>query len=233
MRYNDIERDKMLDRLELLIGNKTNILKKKTVLLVGLGGVGGHAFESLVRSGIGTIIICDNDTFDETNLNRQILATTENLGKYKVEEAEKRKNIINPDCKIIKLKEFINEENIDILFKNKIDFLIDAIDTVNTKKLIIKTCLRNKIKFISVMGTGGKMDPTKLEITTLDKTSYDPLAKKLRISLKKENIKGKIKVVSSKEKPKVTKPIGSNAFVPATAGLMACSYVINEFLKEN
>ena len=222
----------MFDRLELLIGNKIDVLKKKTVLLIGLGGVGGHAFESLVRSGIGTIIVVDNDKFDETNLNRQILATKKTLNKYKVDIAEERKNEINPSCKIIKIKEFITEENINILFAEKIDFVIDAIDTVKTKKQIIKECLKRKIKFISIMGTGGKMDASKLEIIDLSKTSYDPIAKIIRTDLKKENIKGKIKVISSTEKPKVTKPIGSNSFVPAVAGLLATNYAIKELIKE-
>lgn len=222
----------MFDRLERLIENKVSILKNKTVLLVGLGGVGGYAFESLVRSAIGTIIIVDNDTFDKTNLNRQLLATTQTIGKYKIDEAENRKNIINPDCKIIKIRRFITKENINVLFENKIDFVIDAIDTVETKKLLIKECLKRKIKFISVMGTGGKMDASKLEITKLEKTSYDPIAKIIRTTLKKEKIKGKIMVISSTEKPKTSKPIGSNSFVPSTAGLLATSYTINELLKE-
>ena len=222
----------MLERLELLIGDQINTLKEKTVLLIGLGGVGGYSFESLLRSGIGTIIVVDSDIFEKTNLNRQILATKKTLDKNKVDVAEGRKNDINPECKIIKIKEFITAENLDILFENKIDFVIDAIDTVKTKEQIIKECLKRKINFISIMGTGGKIDASKLEIIDLSKTSYDRLAKKIRNDLKKENIKGKIKVISSKEKPIVTSPIGSNAFVPAVAGLLAANYAINEMLKE-
>ena len=222
----------MLERLELLIGNKINILQDKTILLIGLGGVGGYTFESLLRSGIGKIIIVDNDKFDKTNLNRQILATINTINKYKVDTAEERKNEINPNCQIKKIKEFITEKNTDIIFKERIDFVIDAIDTVKTKEEIIKYCLKNKIKFISIMGTGGKMDASKLKITKLDKTSYDPIAKKLRTRMKKENIKGKIPVISSTEQAKITSPIGSNAFVPAVAGLLATSYAINEILKE-
>ena len=222
----------MFERLELLIEDKINILKEKTVLLIGLGGVGGYAFESLVRSGIGTIIVVDNDKFDITNLNRQILATQNTINKYKVDIAEERKNEINKETKIIKLKEFITKDNINILFQNKIDFVIDAIDTIKTKEEIIKTCLNKKIKFISVMGTGGKMNAEKLEIIDLSKTTYDPIAKKIRTDFKKENIKAKIKVISSTEKPKTSKPIGSNAFVPAVAGLLATNYAINALLKE-
>jgi len=223
----------MFDRLELIIGDKINILKNKTILLLGLGGVGGHAFEALLRSGIGTIIVVDNDTIDLTNLNRQILANKTNINKYKVDEAENRKNIINEKCEIIKIKEFITEDNLDKLFTQKIDFVIDAIDTIKTKKQLIKKCLEEKIKIVSVMGTGNKMHPEKLEIIDIKKTTYDPLAKEIRKFLTKEKIKGKLTVISSAEEPLKTKKIGSNAFVPATAGLLAASFVINEIIKEN
>jgi len=223
----------MFDRLELIIGNKTKILKNKKVLLLGLGGVGGHAFEALIRSGIGTIIIVDNDIIDITNLNRQLLTNKTNIGKYKVDEAENRKNILNKECKIIKIKEFITEDNINELFNQKIDFVVDAIDTLKTKKALIKKCLEENIKIISVMGTGNKMHPELLNITEIKKTSYDPIAKEIRKYLTKEKIKGKLPVISSIEQPIKTDKIGSNAFVPATAGLLAASYVINELIKEN
>lgn len=223
----------MFDRLELIIGDKIKQLNKKTILLLGLGGVGGHVFETLVRSGIGTIIIVDNDKIDKTNLNRQILATNQNINQPKVDEAEKRKNLINPNCTIIKIKEFITEENLNILFNQKIDFIIDAIDTIKTKKAVIKYALKNNIKIISVMGTGNKMHPEKLSITNIQKTSYDPIAKEIRKYLKIEKIKEKLTVVSSDEPIIKTKKIGSNAFVPATAGILAASYVINELIKED
>jgi len=223
----------MFDRLELIIGNKTKLLKNKKVLLLGLGGVGGHAFEALIRSGIGTIIIVDNDIIDITNLNRQLLTNKTNIGKYKVDEAENRKNILNKECKIIKIKEFITEDNINELFNQKIDFVVDAIDTLKTKKALIKKCLEENIKIISVMGTGNKMHPELLNITEIKKTSYDPIAKEIRKYLTKEKIKGKLPVISSIEQPIKTDKIGSNAFVPATAGLLAASYVINELIKEN
>ena len=222
----------MLDRLELIIGDKTNILKNKTILLIGLGGVGSSAFESLVRSGIGKIIVIDSDKIDITNLNRQILTTKENIGLYKTDEALKRKNMINEDCEVITITKFIDESNIDLIFKEKIDFIIDAIDTLKTKKLIIKNALEKKIKFISVMGTGNKMHPEKLTITDIRKTSYDPIAKEIRHFINKEKIKGKVPVVFSPEIPIKTKKVGSNAFVPPVAGFLASSYVINELLKE-
>ena len=222
----------MFERLELLIGNKINILKNKTVMVIGLGGVGGHAFETLVRSGIQNIIIIDNDKIDITNLNRQTLAFQDTIGKYKVDVAQNKAHNINPNCQIKKEKIFLNETNIEEIFNQKIDFVIDAIDTIKAKKLIIKKCLKEKIPFISVMGTGNKMHPELLKITDIRKTEYDPIAKIIRKMVKEEKIKGKIPVIFSKEEPLIKNKLGSNAFVPATAGLLAASYVINNLLEE-
>ena len=222
----------MFERLETLIGNKINILKNKTVMVIGLGGVGGHAFETLVRSSIENIIVIDNDKIDITNLNRQILADINSLNKNKVDLAQIKAKNINPNCKIKKHQIFLNETNIDEIFNQKIDFVIDAIDTINAKKLIIKKCLKEKIPFISVMGTGNKMHPELLQITDIRKTSYDPIAKIIRKMVKDEKIKGKIPVVFSKEKPMIKNKICSNAFVPSSAGILATSYVINKLLED-
>lgn len=222
----------MFERLEILIGNKINILKNKKIMIVGLGGVGGHAFEALVRSGIGNIILIDNDTVDITNFNRQALAYNWSLNKPKVEVAEMLASQINKNCKITKIQTFLNEENIDTIFNNKIDFVIDAIDTISSKKILIKKCLKEKIPFISVMGTGNKMHPELLEITDIKKTEYDPVAKIIRKMVKDNKIKEKIPVICSKEKPLVKGKIGSNSFVPSTAGLLAASYVINKILED-
>ena len=222
----------MFDRLEILIDGKINLLKNKTVMVIGLGGVGGHAFESLVRSCIENIIVIDNDVIDITNLNRQALAYQSTIGKPKVEIAKKIAENINPNCQIIPLQIFLNEENIDEVFNQKIDFVIDAIDTINTKKIIIKKCIKENIPFISVMGTGNKMHPELLEVTDIRKTEYDPIAKIIRKMVKDEKINKKVPVVFSKEKPLVKGRIGSNSFVPATAGLLATSYVINKLLEE-
>ena len=223
----------MLDRLELLIGkDKLEKIKNTTVLVIGLGGVGGYAVESLVRSGIKKIIIVDFDKIDITNLNRQIISLKSNIGEYKVDVVEKRIKEIN-DIEIIKIKEFINEENINDLFLYKPDYVIDACDTINVKKELIRICLKNNIKFISSMGTGNKLDPSKLEIIDVRKTSYDPIAKIIRKMVKDENIKGKIPVICSTEVPIKTnsKTIASNSFVPATSGLLCTSYVINDIIK--
>lgn len=222
----------MFERLELLIGNKIDILKNKTVMVIGLGGVGGHAFEALVRSGIQNIIVIDSDEIDITNLNRQDLAYLNTVGKPKAEIAEKLAMQINPNCHIQKYQTFLNEENIDNVFQNKLDFVIDAIDTIETKKLIIKKCLKENIPFISVMGTGNKMHPELLEIADIRKTEYDPIAKIIRKMIKEEKINKKVPVVFSKEKPIIKGKVGSNAFVPASAGLLAASFVINKLLEE-
>ncbi len=221
----------MFDRLKLLIDIEK--LKNKTILVIGLGGVGGHAFESLIRSGIENIIVIDNDKIDITNLNRQTLAHQNTIGQYKTDIAKKLAYNINPNANIKTYQIFLDKNNIDEVFSNKIDFVIDAIDTIETKKLIIKTCLKEKTPFISVMGTGNKMHPELLEISDIRKTEYDPIAKIIRKMVKEEKIKEKIPVIYSKEKPIIKGKVGSSAFVPPTAGLIAASYVVNKILEEN
>ena len=224
----------MFERLELLIG-KDNLekIQNTKILLIGIGGVGGYTLESLVRSGINNITIVDYDTIDLSNLNRQIISNISNIGKYKVEEYKLRIKDINPNCKVTIIKEKITIDNFDILNIKNYDYVIDACDTIDVKKQIIRECLNNNIKFISCMGTGYKLDPTKFEITDLRKTSYDPIAKNLRNMVKKEKLKGKIPVVCSKETiKKKTNVIASNSFVPATAGLLLTSYVINDIVGD-
>lgn len=224
----------MFDRIETLIGDKFNLIKDKTVLIIGLGGVGGYALESLVRSGITKVIIVDNDKVDITNLNRQIISLNSNISEYKVDVCEKRIKDINPNIEVIKINEYITLENIDLLFQYKIDYLIDACDTINTKKELIRKCIEKNIKFISCMGTGKKLDPTKLKIVDVRKTSYDPIAKIIRNMVKKERIKGKVMVVCSDEEVinKDSKIIGSMIFVPATAGILCANYVIKDIIGE-
>ena len=224
----------MLDRLELLIGmGNIEKIKNTKVLLVGIGGVGGYALESLIRSGIENITIIDYDRVESSNLNRQIISNLNNIGKLKVEEAKKRIEQINKNCNLNIIKEKITLDNFDILNIKEYDYVIDACDTVEIKKQIIRECLKNNIKFISSMGTGYKMDPTKLKIIDVRKTSYDPIAKKIRKMIKDEKLKGKIMVVSSTETKKVnSKVIASNSFVPAISGLMCTSYVINDIVGD-
>lgn len=221
----------MFTREEWIIGDKINLIKNKCVLIIGLGGVGGYTLESLVRAGIGKIIIVDNDIVDITNLNRQIISNQNNIGNKKVDEWEKRVKSINSDIEIIKYDMFVTEENIDILFNYNIDYVVDACDTINTKKAIIRKCIDKKIKFITSMGTGNKLDPTKIVIEDVRKTSYDPIAKIIRKMVRDERIKDKIMVVSSKEQPKIKGKVGSVSYVPAVAGLYITSYIINDILR--
>lgn len=224
------------DRFELLVG-KDNFKKIQdlNILVVGVGGVGSYVVESLVRSGVNNISLVDFDKIDITNLNRQIMTDLTNIGEYKADVLKQRINNINKECNVKIINDFIDENNIDILFKDSYDYIIDSCDTIKTKELIIKRCLENNIKFITCCGTGNKLDPSKLEITDIRKTSYDPLAKILRKYVKDNNLKGKIMCCWSKEMPlKINNNvIASNAFVPSTAGLLITSYVINDILKSN
>ncbi len=226
----------MDSRLEILI-QKENIekLKQTTVLVVGLGGVGGYVVEALARCFIGTLILVDYDIISLSNINRQIIALQSNIGKLKTEEFKKRIKQINPDCKVITHSIFYNEENKECIFNQKIDFVIDACDCIPSKKILIQECIHRKIPIISSMGTGNKLDPTQFEITDIRKTSYDPIAKRIRKWIKDEKIKEKIPVLYSKEKPKKVKgdKIGSIAFVPSTAGLYIAGYVVNHLISKS
>lgn len=222
----------MLDRLEILVGNE-NIkkLKNTTVLIVGIGGVGGYALEAIARSGIGKIIIVDKDIVDITNLNRQIITTKNNIGLNKVDVAEQRIKEIS-DAEILKINKFITKENIEELFKEKIDYIIDACDTIETKKELIRQSIKRKIKIISCMGTAKKMNPSKLKIMEIKKTNYDPLAKIIRKMVREEKIKEKIMVVCSDEIPIKREKLGSNSLVPSTAGILCASFVINDIVGD-
>ena len=222
------------ERLELLIHEKINEIYNKTVLIIGLGGVGSYTGESLVRSGISNLTIVDNDTISLTNLNRQLMAYHSNIGNFKTDEIEKRILSINPNANVTKITEFIDMNNINKLFETHIDYVVDACDTLMVKLELIRICKRKNIKLISSMGTGNKMDPSKLKIIDIRKTSYDPIAKKIRKMVKDEKINGKVMVVCSDEegKVKIDKAIPSNSFVPATAGLLCASYVINDIVGD-
>jgi len=235
--------DERFLRNELYFGKeKCEKIKSIKVCVVGLGGVGSYAVEALARIGVENFVIIDKDKVDITNLNRQIIALESTLGKSKCEAVKERILQINPNAKVKEYPVFYNKENSDILIKEKVDYVVDAIDTISCKWQLIKLCLDNNIKFISCMGMGNREDLTKIDITSLEKTSYDPVAKKLRELARKENRNKdmkKIKVVFSREIPKkqtivVEKdgktlkeicPPSSVIFVPSVAGLL-CSYYI-------
>ena len=223
----------MDERIIKLIGvDNLNKIKKSKVCIVGLGGVGGYAVECLIRSGVENIIIVDYDIIDITNLNRQIITNTNNISKFKTDETEKRIKLINPNCNVTKINIKLDENNIDSLFKYEFDYLIDACDTIIVKELLITLCLEKNIKIISSMGTGNKMNPNELTIMDLRKTSYDPIAKKLRKYINDNKIKGSIPVVCSKEQGKsFTESIPSMIFVPAVSGIMCANFIIKEIIK--
>lgn len=222
----------MFERVISLTGNVNfEKIQNATVLIVGLGGVGGYAVEALVRSGIGNLIVIDHDTIDESNLNRQIITDHQNIGIPKALATLNRVKDINPECKIYPHKIFLEETNINLLDNYQIDYIIDACDTVKTKKLLIDYAIKHQIKLVSCMGTANKIDPTKLTITDIRKTSYDPLAKILRKYVSDLKTNQKITVVSSTETPIRKDCLSSLIFVPATAGLLCANYVIKEIIK--
>lgn len=221
-----------LSRFRLLIGEENlKKIRNLKVLIIGLGGVGSYAIEALARSGINNLIIIDKDTIDITNLNRQLMSLHSNIGLNKTDVIENRIKNINKEAKVIKITKEITKDNIDELISLKPDYIIDACDTIEVKKELIRKSIKNDFKLISCMGTGNKMIP-KFEIMDLSKTTYDPIAKILRKMVKDEKINKKIIVVASNEKPiKTDKVIASNSFVPATAGLLLASYVINDAIR--
>lgn len=223
----------MFSRLELLIG-KENVekLKNKHVIVFGAGGVGGYVIEALVRSGIGHISVVDNDKLSYSNLNRQIIALQNTIGKSKVEVIKERILSINPECQVHGIEMFYLPENADDIVLENYDYVVDAIDTITSKIELAKRCEEKNVKLISSMGTGNKLNPAMLEVSDIYKTSVCPLAKVMRRELKKRRIK-RLKVVYSKELPIKTneRTPGSSAFVPSSAGLLIASEVIKDLLK--
>ena len=217
-------------RTEKLIG-KENMekLKNANVIVFGVGGVGGYAVEALVRAGISKITVVDNDSVSESNINRQIIALHSTVGKLKTDVIEKRILDINPCAQVTKLPIFF-DENTEIDFK-KYDFIVDCIDSVNSKVHLIKCAKENNVKIISALGTGNKICPEMLEIKDIKDTSYCPLARKVRNLLKKEGIYSLPCVYSKEEVKKCEGVPASISFVPSTAGLLIASYVIRELIK--
>ena len=220
-----------LDRLESLIGKENlNKLQNIKIAIVGIGGVGGYVLEGLVRSGVMNITLIDGDTIDSTNLNRQIISTSNNIGELKVNEAAKRVLQINPNVVVNKFSIFLTKENISDIIGDDFDYVIDACDDVDVKIELIKFCYKNDIKIISSMGTAKKLDGTKFKIDTLNNTKYCPLAKKIRKSLSLDEQKYTT-VVYSEEVQKDINVLGSISYVPAIAGLLICNAIINDIIK--
>ena len=235
-----MENENWQARTEALIG-KENLLKlqNSNIVIFGLGGVGSYVVEGLVRAGVQNISIVDKDIVDTTNINRQLIADTTTIGKSKVDVEEKRILDINPTAKIIKIKEFVDKNNIEkimnniLSLNNHIDYVVDAIDTISSKLEIIKYCKQNNINIISCMGTGNKLNANMFEIADINKTSVCPVAKIIRKELKKLEISS-LKVLYSKEIP--IKNIQSSSpssisFVPSVAGLLIAGEVIKNICE--
>jgi len=238
-------------RTELAIGpDGLDKMKRSTVAVLGIGGVGSIAAEALARTGIGRIILIDKDVVDITNINRQIHALTTTVGQKKAELMRDRIKLINPDCDVIALNMFYTEETYEQLFQYPLDYVLDASDTIIYKIHLIKQCLTRGIPVISSMGAANKMDPTKFQVADISKTSMDPIARVVRQKLRKEGIKKGVQVVFSTEEPikpredvtqrivpenapdirKAQMPPASNAFVPPTVGLIMTSVAVRDLL---
>lgn len=218
-----------LDRsIELLGKNKITSFKDKTIMVVGLGGVGGTAFNALVRSGFKHFIVVDHDNVDASNLNRQILYSLKDIGSSKVDVAERFAKSFGDDIVVEKHNLFIDETNLNLFREKKIDFIVDAIDKIPSKIALIKFAKEKNVPIIVSLGMGNRVDPEKVMLTTLNKTENDPLAKNMRYLLRKESVDLKsINVVFSKETPLVKNPKpASMMMVPSTAGLLIAKHII-------
>ena len=226
----------MYNRTKSLIGEQAlDKIKQSCVCVFGLGGVGSYVVEGLVRAGIGKLIIFDFAKVDVTNINRQIIALNSTLGQFKTEIVKNRAKDINGSIEIITNEVFVDDTNIDrLLCDLKIDYIIDAIDSVKSKITIIKYAKEHNINIISSMGTGNKLNPFIFKVSDISKTSVCPLARKIRKKLKEIHI-NKVDVLYSMELPKKIindeNVPASISFVPSVAGMLLCGYVINKIIE--
>ena len=232
-------KDSRFNRFCMLVGKDSlQRLNNKKIIVFGVGGVGGYVCEALARSGVGRIDVVDNDMVSITNINRQIIALESSIGRDKTEVISERLKLINPDIKVNTFNMFYLPENADSIDLSEYDYIVDAVDTVSAKIEIIKRADALGVPVISSMGTGNKLDPTKIVVTDIYKTKVCPLARVMRNLCKKQGIK-KLKVVYSEEEP-IT-PVfcedgdkrtpASSAFVPPCAGLVIASEVVKELIK--
>lgn len=225
-------------RLEIVIGkDKINKLKSSHIAVFGLGGVGGFVVETLARSAIGKLTIIDYDTVDITNINRQIIADHQTIGKYKTDIFEERLLKINPNIIINKISKKYTDEDKEEFF-DSYDYIVDAIDMVSSKISLIKTAYQKQIPIISSMGMGNKLDPTQIKLSTINKTNICKLARVMRRELKKYDITDLKCVYSTEEITIETKILdknkminGSTAFVPSVAGITIASEVVRRLLE--
>ena len=232
---------------ELLIGKEAIAkLRQSTVAIFGIGGVGSFAAEALGRCGIGNLVLIDHDIINESNINRQIHATSKTINCYKVDIMKERLIEINPKIKIKTFTKMYNDLSKEELLSKEYDYVVDAIDTISGKVSLIINCIEKGIPIISSMGAGNKLDPTKFMVADIYETKMCPLAKIIRRELKKYGIDS-LKVVYSTEKPIIpaiktgekignsslinNKVLGSISFVPSAAGLILSSVVVNDLIN--
>lgn len=222
-------------RTTILLGSDAmERLRQSRVCVFGIGGVGGHVVEVLARSGVGAIDLVDNDVVDITNLNRQIIALRSTIGCPKVEVAAERIRDINPTCDVTIHRMFYLPENADAIDLSQMDYVVDCIDTITAKLELIQRCHALGVPVISSMGTARKLDPTRIRVSDITKTHTDPIAKVLRRKLRTLGVPH-LKCVWSEEEPAACppdSPLPSNAFVPATAGLIIGSEVVKDISKK-
>ena len=230
-------------RMEIILGSEgVDKLSKAKIAVFGLGGVGSYVVEALARCGVASLTLVDNDSFSLTNINRQLYALRSTIGKSKVMVAKERIRDIDENILVNTYETFYNEDTADMFDFGAFDYVVDAIDTVTSKLLLIERAKACHVPVISCMGTGNKLDPSKFEITDISKTSVCPLAKVMRAELRKRGIR-KVKVLYSREKPMkpladngerkgtTDRPVpGSISFVPSVAGLMIAGEVIRDLL---
>lgn len=242
----NVNKSELFCRTELLLGKEAmDKLSRAHIAVFGLGGVGGHAFDALVRSGVGRITVVDADSFSASNINRQLLASLSTVGVSKTRVAVEHAKAINPDAQIIEKPIFFSPQNADEFDFENYDYIIDAIDSVKNKVELIARATEAGTRIISSMGAGNKLDPTAFEVSDIYKTSVCPLAKVMRTELKRRGVK-KLKVVYSREEPKnAVAPTekdkdgreikrhapGSIAFVPSVVGLILAGEVIKDLTK--
>lgn len=223
----------IFDRTKVLIGDEgLQKLQSSNVLVVGVGGVGGYALEVLARSGVGKFTICDGDVVDITNINRQIIATHSTIGLSKVQVFCERLKDINPAVNVRAFDVKFNEQTAADIFDEEYDYVVDAIDSVQDKLLLIKTAKQRNIPIISAMGAGNRLDMVDFEVMDIFDTKYDKLAKKFR-SLLRDNGVSNLDVVCNNAKPVDVSGsiIGSTAYMPPLAGIKMGGYVVTQLLK--
>lgn len=232
------------ERTQLLIGEEgVNRLSNAKVLVVGTGGVGAYAAEMICRAGVGHITLVDSDTVKPSNINRQLPALHSTIGEYKVDLLAERFKDINPDAEVVSIKEFLDDTNLQQIMSEGFDYVIDAIDSITPKIHLIEYCLKNKVKIISSMGAGGRLDPSKVQVADISKTYQCALARTVRERLKKDGISKGLKVVFSSEPVKKDSVIevndekckrsttGTISYIPAVFGCYLASEVVkNLFL---